>query len=154
MRTMASIQLDEPVRNLVHVVRGPRVGAGEDHAETIEGRARFQTRLVLERIAQAAADIDAMARALEGQAELVAEVLDDPDRGEEIGVPGFMRTPAFAADAWLRAAEIRRRLGELDVANTLLSQAARRLPESTWRQRLPSRASSSSAAAKGPTPRW
>ncbi len=102
-----------------------------DAAAALEGRARFQTRLVLERIAQAAADIDAMARALEGQAELVAEVLDDPDRGEEIGVPGFMRTPAFAADAWLRAAEIRRRLGELDVANTLLSQAARRLPESS-----------------------
>jgi len=102
-----------------------------DAAAALEGRARFQTRLVLERIAQAAADIDAMARALEGQAELVVEVLDDPDRGEEIGVPGFMRTPAFAADCWLRAAEIRRRLGELEAANTLLSQAARRLPNSS-----------------------
>ncbi len=102
-----------------------------DAAAALEGRSRFQTRLVLERVAQTAADLDAMARALEGQAELVVEVLDDPDRGEEIGVPAFMRTPAFAADAWLRAAEIRRRLGELDAANALLSQAARRLPESS-----------------------
>ena len=75
-----------------------------DAAAALEGRARFQTRVSLERIAQGAADLDALARALEGQAELVAEVLDDPERGEEIGVPRHMRTAAFAAEAWMRAA--------------------------------------------------
>jgi tetratricopeptide (TPR) repeat protein len=101
-----------------------------DAAAALEGRARFQTRLVLERVAQQAADLDALARALEGQADLVVEVLDDPSRGEEIGVPTFMRTAAFAADAWLRAAEIRKRLGDVDSANALLQEAARRLPTS------------------------
>lgn len=102
-----------------------------DAAAALEGRARFQTRIVLERVATGAADLEVTARALEGIAELVAEVLDDPARGEEIGVPTFMRTAAFAADAWLRAAEIRRRLGDLDGAASLLAQAARRLPGSS-----------------------
>ncbi|MBL9028061.1 MAG: hypothetical protein JNL21_38070 [Myxococcales bacterium] len=102
-----------------------------DAAAALEGRARFQTRVSLERIAQGAADLDALARALEGQAELVAEVLDDPERGEEIGVPRHMRTAAFAAEAWMRAAEIRRRLGDVDGAGALLSMAARRLPGSS-----------------------
>ena len=102
-----------------------------DAAAALEGHARFQTRLVLERVAQQSADLDAMARALEGQADLVVEVLDDPARGEEIGVPSFMRTAAFAADAWLRAAEIRRRLGDVEAANALLHEASRRLPDSS-----------------------
>lgn len=102
-----------------------------DAAAALEGRSRFQTRIALERIAQSAADLEAMARALEGQAELVVEVLDDPDRGEEIGVPSFMRTAAFAADAWLRAAEIHKRLGDLEGATTLLAEATRRLPGSS-----------------------
>ncbi len=101
-----------------------------DAAAALEGRARFQTRLVLERVAQQAADLDALARALEGQADLVVEVLDDPARGEEIGVPNFMRTAAFAADAWLRAAEIRKRLGDVEAANALLHEASRRVPNS------------------------
>ncbi len=102
-----------------------------DAAAALEGRSRFQTRLVLERVAQGAADLEALARALEGQAELVAEVIDDPERGEEIGVPRFMQTPAFVADALLRAAEIKRRTGELEAANALLAHAARRLPGSS-----------------------
>ena len=102
-----------------------------DAAAALEGRARFQTRVDLERVAQSAADLDALARALEGQAELVAEVLDDPARGEEIGVPRHMRSAAFAAETWMRAAEIRRRLGDIDAAGALLSLAARRLPESS-----------------------
>jgi tetratricopeptide (TPR) repeat protein len=101
-----------------------------DAAAALEGRARFQTRLVLERVAQQAADLDVLARALEGQADLVVEVLDDPSRGEEIGVPNFMRTAAFAADAWLRAAEIRKRLGDVEAANALLHEASRRVPNS------------------------
>lgn len=102
-----------------------------DAAAALEGRARFQTRLVLERVAANAGDLDALARALEGQAEIIAEVLDDPERGEEIGVPKFLRAPACAADAWLRAAEIRRRLGDIDAASALLAQAAQRLPTSS-----------------------
>ena len=107
----------------------PRAYEFLDAAAALEGRARFQTRLVLERVA--GGDLDALARALEGQAELIAEVLDDEERGEEIGVPKFMRTAEFAADAWLRAAEIRRKLGDLDGASALLAFAARRLPESS-----------------------
>ena len=68
------------------------------------------------RVGQQAGDLEAMARALEGQAELVAEVLGDVERGEEIGVPSFIRNAAYAAEAWMRAAEIKRRLGDLDGA--------------------------------------
>lgn len=100
-----------------------------DAAAALEGRARFQTRLVLERVA--GDDLEVLSRALEGQAELIAEVIDDEGRGEEIGVPRFMRTPEFAADAWLRAAEIRRKLGDPEGANAMLAQAAKRVPSSS-----------------------
>ena len=100
-----------------------------DAAAALEGHARFQTRLVLERVA--AGDPEQLGRALEGQAELIAEAVDDAARGDEIGVPVFMRTAAFAADAWLRAAEIRRSLGDAEGASALLAQAARLLPESS-----------------------
>jgi tetratricopeptide (TPR) repeat protein len=100
-----------------------------DAAAALEGRARFQTRLVLERVA--GDDLEVLSRALEGQAELIAEVIDDEARGEEIGVPRFMRKPEFAADAWLRAAEIRKKLGDHDGANAMLAQAAKRVPGSS-----------------------
>ncbi len=100
-----------------------------DAAAALEGHARFQTRLVLERVASG--DPEQLSRALEGQGELIAEAVDDASRGDEIGVPVFMRTAAFAADAWLRAAEIRRTLGDPEGATALLAQAARLLPESS-----------------------
>lgn len=100
-----------------------------DAAAALEGRARFQTRLVLERVAEG--DFEQLSRALEGQAELIAEAVEDEGRGDEIGVPKFMRTREFAADAWLRSAAIRRALGDLDGASAMLSQAARMLPNSS-----------------------
>jgi tetratricopeptide (TPR) repeat protein len=100
-----------------------------DAAAALEGRARFQTRLVLERVAEG--DFEQLSRALEGQAELIAEAVEDEGRGDEIGVPKFMRTREFAADAWLRSAAIRRALGDLDGASAMLSQAARMLPSSS-----------------------
>lgn len=100
-----------------------------DAAAALEGRARFQTRLVLERVAEG--DFEQLSRALEGQAELIAESVEDEGRGDEIGVPKYMRTREFAADAWLRSAAIRRALGDLDGASAMLSQAARMLPSSS-----------------------
>lgn len=102
-----------------------------DAASALEGGARFRTRLVLEAIAAREQDLDAMARALEGQADLVVEALEDKERGDEIGVPRTMRSAEFAAEAWLRAAELRRRQGDASAAAALLLQAAQRAPGSS-----------------------
>jgi tetratricopeptide (TPR) repeat protein len=102
-----------------------------DAAAALEGRARFETRVALERIAAKEQNHEAFARALEGQAELVVQALEDPAAGDGLGVPRFMRTATYAADAWLRAAEIRRDAGNLDDAAALLASAAERLPEAS-----------------------
>lgn len=100
-----------------------------DTAAALEGRARFESRNVLERVA--GDDAEAVARALEGRGDLIAEAIDDPARAEEIGVPTYLRKAEHAADAWLRASEIRRRLGDVAGASALLGLAERRLPSSS-----------------------
>ncbi|WP_434045475.1 MULTISPECIES: hypothetical protein [Sorangium] len=100
-----------------------------DAAAALEGRARFRSQLALEAIARREEDLGALARALEGQAELIADALDDEASGEANGVPRTMRTPEHAADAWLRAAELTQRAGTGGFAS-LLERAAERLPQS------------------------
>ncbi len=103
-----------------------------DAAAALDGRARFLTRLSMEKIAAAEEDLDVLARALEGQAEMILEALEDQPRGDEVGVPRFVRRPEHAADAWVRAADAHRRKGDLEAASALLRVAARQLPNSSF----------------------
>jgi tetratricopeptide (TPR) repeat protein len=103
-----------------------------DAAAALDGRARFLTRLAMEKIAAAENDLDVLARALEGQAEMILESLEDEARGDEVGVPRFVRKPQFATDAWVRAADAHRRKGDPDAASSLLRVAAQQLPQATF----------------------
>jgi lipopolysaccharide biosynthesis regulator YciM len=99
-------------------------------AAALEGRAQFRTQVVLEQIAAKEDNLGELARALEGQAYLVEEAIEDAARGDATGVPRYMRRPEYAADAWLRAANIKRRTGDGPGAAALLERAGQRLPES------------------------
>lgn len=100
-----------------------------DAAAALDGRARFRTRVTLELVARKADDQGVLAQALEGQAELIAEAIDDPQSGDANGVPHFMRRPEYAADGWFRAAELRRRAGDTVASGALIARAADRLPD-------------------------
>jgi cellulose synthase operon protein C len=63
------------------------------------------------------------ASALEAMAALVQEAIADPERGDSLGVPKWARDPARAVDGWLRAAEMRRFLGQQDAAAAALERA-------------------------------
>ena len=59
----------------------------------------------------------------ESMAELVRVALTDGARGDALGVPQWAREPSRMADAWLRAADVRRTMGQLDRAGALLDYA-------------------------------
>lgn len=66
---------------------------------------------------------EAYAAAIEAQAALIQEAIATPDRGDALGVPRWIRQPAYMVDAWLRAAEARRGNGDLGGAGNLLDRA-------------------------------
>ena len=99
-------------------------------AAALEGKARFRTQVALEAIAQRDDNLDALSRALEGQADLLIEAIEDAERGDETGVPRYMRKPEFAADAWLRLGEVKRRLGDTSGWASCLQRAAELFPDS------------------------
>jgi len=99
-------------------------------AAALEGQARFRTQVVLEQIAAREGNLETLARALEGQADLIEEAIEDAERGDATGVPRFMRRPEFAADAWLRAATVLRRMGDAKGSTAMLDRAGARLPDS------------------------
>ncbi|MCK6587619.1 MAG: hypothetical protein L6Q76_08550, partial [Polyangiaceae bacterium] len=101
-----------------------------DTAAALDGRARFRTQLKLEALATRENDVKALSRALEGQADILGEAIDDPATADAAGVPRYMRKAEYAADAWLRAADIKKRSGDLQAWATFLQRAADRLPES------------------------
>ena len=70
-----------------------------DTVVALDGRARFRSRVALEAVAARAGDAELYAHALEGQAELIAQSLDDADLGERTGVPSMLRTSHHAARA-------------------------------------------------------
>jgi tetratricopeptide (TPR) repeat protein len=102
-----------------------------DAAGALGGRAGFRTRQALEQIATGERDPALLAHALEGQADMIAEAIEDAAAGDATGVPLSMRTAAHAAEAWFRAAELKRRLGDTAGWTALLARAADRLPESS-----------------------
>lgn len=99
-------------------------------AAALEGKARFRTQVALEAIAHREDNLDALSRALEGQADLLVEAIEDGARGDETGVPRYMRKPEFAADAWLRLGEVKRRLGDTSGWASCLQRAAELFPSS------------------------
>lgn len=114
-------------------------------AAALEGRARFRSQVVLAQIAAKDENLESLARALEGQADLIEEAMDDGTRGDANGVPRYLRRPEHAADAWLRAAEVKRRQSDEPGARAMLERAARMLPESS----LIARARLAALEAKG-----
>jgi len=99
-------------------------------AAALEGRAQFRTQVVLEQVAFKEDNLAELTRALEGQAYLIEEAIEDAARGDATGVPHHMRRPEYAADAWFRAAGIKRRMGDGAGAAALLDRAGQRLPDS------------------------
>jgi tetratricopeptide (TPR) repeat protein len=63
------------------------------------------------------------ADALEATATLVDDATGDAAKGDAAGVPLWVRRPARVVDAWVRAAESRRQLGQLDRAAKMLDRA-------------------------------
>jgi hypothetical protein len=66
---------------------------------------------------------DVHAGALEDITRLVEHAIGDGARGDALGVPNWIRRPACMVDAWLRASEARRLLGQLDRAAATLDRA-------------------------------
>ncbi|MDP9036555.1 MAG: hypothetical protein M3O50_17270 [Myxococcota bacterium] len=102
-------------------------------AQSFESRASWMATSLLERVLSRLpepenADDARDNRASHGQA-LVAvadhleEALRDPSRGDALGVPSWARDPARLVDAWLRAAEAQRSMGQLDGAAATLDRA-------------------------------
>jgi lipopolysaccharide biosynthesis regulator YciM len=96
-----------------------------------EGDVRFLAAQALERHAARAGDRAALADALETQAELVISALADGAQAESLGVPRFARQAEVAADAWLRAADARKQLGDAGRAAALLDRAIERVGAKT-----------------------
>lgn len=76
-------------------------------AGTDEGRARAEVN----------------AGALDALAGLIQEAIADGARGDALGVPTWVREPARLVDAWLRGAEARRLMGQMDRAAAILDRA-------------------------------
>ena len=101
-----------------------------DSAAALDGKGRYRSQVALETIAAREGNAQALARALEGQAELIEEAISEPASGDAAGVPLWVRKAEHAADAWLRAAELKRRAGDHEAWVKLLSRAADQLPQS------------------------
>ncbi|HVY47895.1 MAG TPA: hypothetical protein VHB21_18535, partial [Minicystis sp.] len=104
-------------------------------AAALEGKARFRTQVVLEQPARKDDNLEALGRALEGQADLVEEAIGDGASGDANGVPRYLRKAEYAADLWYRAAEVKRRSGDTTSAAAMLDRAAARLPSASAIQR-------------------
>jgi lipopolysaccharide biosynthesis regulator YciM len=102
-------------------------------ARALQSEATWAAVLELERIAhhyaglpgtdEARARARVHAEALNAQAEMLEVASDDPARGDALGVPQWMREPARRVDAWLRAAEARRGVGDVARAGAILDRA-------------------------------
>ena len=63
------------------------------------------------------------AAALEAEAALIQEAIANPERGDALGVPLWLRTTTQLTGAWLRASDTRRVNSELTAAAELLDRA-------------------------------
>ncbi len=101
-------------------------------ARTPDSQAVWGVTTLLEQLLRDHEEVDAAearlraeryAGALEAIAGLVHSAIVDATRGDALGVPRWAREPGRAVDAWLRAAEGRRALGQLDAAAAALNRA-------------------------------
>ncbi len=93
-----------------------------------KGEATFASLLALEDLGKRSGREELIARSLEAQAALSIRSVQDASVGDALGVPRYRRSPAQAADAFLRAGEAHRRRGDLEAAGTLLDQALEHVP--------------------------
>ncbi|HMJ12237.1 MAG TPA: hypothetical protein VK524_12520 [Polyangiaceae bacterium] len=100
-----------------------------DHAVEQTSSASFIALLALEELGQRQQRDDWVARALEAQAKLILQAIEDAQSGNAHGVPHYRRTAAYAADTFMRAADAQRRRGDWAAATGLLDQALARLPD-------------------------
>jgi hypothetical protein len=113
-----------------------QLGAGEVDAalasleQALErpSQARFLVLLALEDLGRRAERPDVLARALDSQAKVILEAMANAEAGDALGVPRYRRGAAYAADAWVRAADVQRHRGDLAAATALLDQAIEGLP--------------------------
>lgn len=96
-----------------------------ERAKDLASRATYIAALLAERLSRGEdpARMRLHAAALESLGVLAAEGLTAPERADALGVPGWTRTRAHVADAFLRAADGRRAIGEASAAATLLDRA-------------------------------
>jgi cellulose synthase operon protein C len=97
-------------------------------AAEMQGPARFRAWRVIEAIARRDGRDVLVADAMEAQARLIVDALDDEPSGEAAGVPQYMRSSERVADLYLRASEAKRRAGESEDALKLLDKAIEQLP--------------------------
>jgi tetratricopeptide (TPR) repeat protein len=83
----------------------------------------------LERLGMRAERPDVVSDALDAQAKFVLSAVRDPASGDAVGVPETRRALAEATDAWLRAAELSRKV-DPDRAAELLDRALEVAPDS------------------------
>lgn len=100
-----------------------------DAARKLPGVARYAALRATEALGLREGRHARVAEALEARAELIADALADASLGELYGVPQNARRPEAIADAWLRASEARRRLGDSKGAASNLDRALAHLPD-------------------------
>ncbi|MFO0658247.1 MAG: tetratricopeptide repeat protein [Polyangiaceae bacterium] len=98
-------------------------------AAMLEGEGRFRVFVALAELARREDDDTLLAEALEAQGELMAEAMGDAERGDLLGIPRYVRSAVYVADVWLRAADARRRAGDMSAAARLLDQALGLCPD-------------------------
>jgi tetratricopeptide (TPR) repeat protein len=104
-----------------------------ERARALESQASWEVVTLLETVLrerpgmlgthEARARAEQHAVALESMAALVQAAIVDGARGDALGVPRWARQLGRSVDAWLRAAEERRELGQLEGAASALNRA-------------------------------
>lgn len=97
-------------------------------AAEIESPYRYKAFLLLEAIGRKEEREDMVAEALQAQADLVLEEIES-DTVATDSIPSYVRTSEHVADLFLRAAESKRRGGDMAGAISLLDLAVAKLPE-------------------------
>ncbi len=99
------------------------LGSGATFAAAVAAERLARTEPGLPGTDEARTRATAYAEALEAQAALIAEAMSNAERGDELGVPQWLRDRAFIADAYLRAADVWRLSGDAGRAATVLDRA-------------------------------
>jgi tetratricopeptide (TPR) repeat protein len=104
-----------------------------EEARALGSQATWTATLLLEQVAHDhpgvpgsdtwRARVETCANAVEMTADLIGQAIEDPTRGDALGVPHWARSLSRRVEAWMRAAEARRSVGQLDRAGAILDRA-------------------------------